>query len=65
MTPPVSVEDSYKMCGRLARAGLFVGQSTGAYMQGVYELARTIKEGVIVTVLNDIRERYFSTLLWD
>ena len=34
-------------------------------MQGVYELARTIKEGVIVTVLNDIGERYFSTLLWD
>jgi cysteine synthase B len=62
---PVSIEDSYTMCMRLAAAGLFTGQSSGAYMQGVYELAKTIREGVIVTVLNDIGERYFSTYLWD
>lgn len=62
---PVGIEDSYQMCVRLARAGLFVGQSSGAYMRGVYEVARSIKRGVIVTILNDIGERYFSTHLWD
>lgn len=62
---PVNIEDSYNMCRRLARYGLFAGQSSGAYMQGVYNLAKTIRKGVIVTILNDIGERYFSTLLWE
>src|SRR6266581_2493279 len=38
----VSVESAYDMCWRLARAGFFVGQSSGAYMQGVYTLAKTV-----------------------
>lgn len=62
---PVSLEDGYDMCLRLARYGLFAGHSSGTYMRGVYEVARTVKKGVIVTVLNDIGERYFSTHLWD
>ena len=53
------------MCALMARDGLFGGQSSGAYLQGVYETARRIGEGVIVTILNDIGERYMSTALWE
>ena len=28
-------------------------------------IAREIREGVIVTILNDVGERYMSTRLWD
>jgi cysteine synthase B len=61
----VAVEDAYDMCWRLARAGFFVGQSSGAYMQGVYTVARTIRAGRIVTLFNDLGERYASTHLWE
>ena len=59
------VDVSWEMSQRLARAGLFGGQSTGAYMAGVYEVAKQVGEGVIVTLINDIGERYMSTRLWD
>ena len=62
---PVSSDDSVRMCSLMARHGLFAGQSSGAYLQGVYETARRIEEGVIVTLLNDIGERYMSTALWE
>ncbi len=61
----VSSDDSARMCALMARYGLFAGQSSGAYLQGVYETARRIGEGVIVTLLNDIGERYMSTALWE
>jgi cysteine synthase B len=60
----VSVEAAYDMCWRLARAGFFVGQSSGAYMQGVYTVAKTAPSGHIVTLFNDLGERYASTHLW-
>jgi S-sulfo-L-cysteine synthase (O-acetyl-L-serine-dependent) len=53
------------MCAQLARHGIFVGQSSGAYLYGVYETAKRIRKGVIVTLLNDIGERYMSTGLWE
>jgi cysteine synthase B len=53
------------MCALLARYGIFAGQSSGAYLHGVYETARRIRKGVIVTLLNDIGERYMSTGLWE
>ena len=59
------VDRSWEMSQRLARVGLFGGQSTGAYLAGVYDVAREIQQGVIVTLLNDIGERYMSTRLWD
>src|SRR5713226_7811876 len=62
---PVSSEDAYVMCGRLARAGFFVGQSSGAYMVGVERVARRESRGRFVTLFNDLGERYFSTRLWD
>jgi S-sulfo-L-cysteine synthase (O-acetyl-L-serine-dependent) len=60
----VSVEAAYDMCWRLAGAGFFVGQSSGAYMQGVYTVAKTVQSGHIVTLFNDLGERYASTHLW-
>ena len=62
---PVTSEDAYKMCARLARAGFFVGQSSGAYMVGVERIARRERAGRVVTLFNDLGERYFSTRLWD
>jgi S-sulfo-L-cysteine synthase (O-acetyl-L-serine-dependent) len=61
----VSSMDAARMCAILARYGIFAGQSSGAYLHGVYETAKRIRKGVIVTLLNDIGERYMSTGLWD
>ena len=61
----VSSSDAARMCALLARYGLFAGQSSGAYLQGVYETAKRIRKGTIVTLLNDIGERYMSTHLWE
>jgi cysteine synthase B len=61
----VTIEDAYEMCWRLARAGFFVGQSSGAYMQGVAAVAKTIRTGCVVTLFNDLGERYMSTHLWE
>jgi cysteine synthase B len=62
---PVTSEDAYTMCVRLARAGFFVGQSSGAYMVGVERIARRERAGRVVTLFNDLGERYFSTRLWN
>ncbi len=62
---PTTIENALEMCSRLARQGWFVGQSSGGYLYGAYKLAQEIQEGVIVTVFNDLGERYFSTRLWD
>jgi cysteine synthase B len=62
---PVTVEAAYRMCVRLARAGFFVGQSSGAYLAGVEQVARRERRGRFVTLFNDLGERYFSTRLWD
>jgi S-sulfo-L-cysteine synthase (O-acetyl-L-serine-dependent) len=61
----VTIDQAYEMCNRLAKSGWFVGQSSGGYLQGAYEVAKQIQKGVIVTVFNDLGERYFSTRLWD
>ena len=62
---PVTSGEAYTMCGRLARAGFFVGQSSGAYLVGVEGVARRERVGRFVTLFNDLGERYFSTGLWD
>jgi cysteine synthase B len=60
----VRSEDAAEICRRLARQGLFVGPSSGGYLKVAYEVAKEIRRGRIVTVLNDIGERYLSTGLW-
>jgi cysteine synthase B len=62
---PVTADEAHGMCVRLARAGFFVGQSSGAYLVGVERVARREGRGRFVTIFNDLGERYFSTRLWD
>ena len=62
---PVTSDEAYRMCVKLAGAGFFVGQSSGAYMVGVERVARREGTGRFVTLFNDLGERYFSTGLWD
>ncbi len=61
----ISVEEAYDTCQKLAANGLFVGQSSGGYVAGALKVAETLEEGTVVTVLNDLGERYFSARLWD
>ena len=62
---PIDVDAAYKMSRLLASKGMFVGQSSGAYLLGAYEVAQDLDEGCVVTIFNDIGERYFSTAMWD
>ena len=63
---PAPTEESYDMAKRLAREeGLLVGQSSGAAMWAALELAKTIKEGVIVVIFPDGGDKYLSTRLWE
>lgn len=59
------VDRAWEMNQALAKTGLFGGQSTGAYLATAYDIAKEVQEGVVVTLLNDIGERYMSTRLWD
>jgi cysteine synthase B len=62
----VNTEDAYTMARRLARdEGILVGQSGGAAVHAAMQLARQLTEGVIVTILPDAGDRYFSTGLWE
>lgn len=62
----VSSEDAYAMARRLGKAeGILVGQSAGAAVWAALQVARQISEGVIVTILPDAGDRYFSTGLWE
>jgi cysteine synthase B len=62
----VSSEDAYAMARRLGKVeGILVGQSAGAAVSAALQVAREISEGVIVTILPDAGDRYFSTGLWE
>jgi len=61
----VSVEEAYEYCHRLARGGLFVGQSSGANLAVAHQIARREKGARIVTLFPDLGERYLSTGLWE
>ena len=62
----VRTEDAYIMARRLAlEEGILVGQSAGAAVYAALQLARQVSEGVIVTILPDAGDRYFSTGLWE
>ncbi len=54
-------DDAHEMSRRLAQEeGLFVGFSAGAAAWAAIELAKTLTEGVIVTVFPDGGEKYLS-----
>ena len=60
----IDVLDAYEVSNKMAGQGLFVGQSSGAYILGAKMIAEETKSGHIVTIFNDIGERYFSTSMW-
>ena len=61
----VSVEQASDCCHALARSGVFVGQSSGAYLSAAEAVARREPGARVVTVFSDLGERYFSTRLWE
>ena len=61
----VSTEDAYEMVYALGQVeGVLVGQSAVAAMVAALRLARTLKEGCVVTVFPDFGDKYLSTNLW-
>ncbi|SVC67596.1 uncharacterized protein METZ01_LOCUS320450, partial [marine metagenome] len=60
----VDIDESLKMSKLMAKSGYFAGQSSGAYVLGAKIIAETTSNGHIVTIFNDIGERYFSTSIW-
>jgi cysteine synthase B len=59
-------EVAYRMVKRLAREeGLFVGISAGAAVAMALEVAATLTEGVVVTILCDGADKYLSDRFWD
>ena len=60
----VDIDESLKMSKLMAKSGYFVGQSSGAYVLGAKIAATKTSKGHIVTIFNDIGERYFSTSIW-
>jgi cysteine synthase B len=62
----VYTEDAYEMVCRIAREeGLLIGFSGGAALQGAFEVAQGLTEGVVVTVLPDRGDRYLRSQFWD
>lgn len=62
----VSDQQAFAAVHQLARqTGLFAGSSSGANLYAAQQLAKTLTQGSIVTVLNDRGERYFSEHLYD
>ena len=61
----IDVDEGHEMSKILASKGIFAGQSSAAYVLGAYKVANEIEHGRIVTIINDIGERYFSTGAWD
>lgn len=60
----VDIDEAFEMSRTLASGGIFAGQSSGAYVLGACQVAREARTGRVVTILNDIGERYFSTRMW-
>jgi cysteinyl-tRNA synthetase len=61
----ISDEDAFETSRRLAKAeGMLLGMSSGAAVFVALELARDLREGVLVLILPDFGERYLSTDLF-
>ncbi|WP_310493533.1 cysteine synthase family protein [Dechloromonas sp.] len=61
---PVSLDQALAMCRRLAGIGLYVGPSSGAFVEVALRLANDGERHLLVTVLSDTGERYVSTGMW-
>lgn len=61
----VRTEDAHRMARELARnEGLFAGISAAAAVVASLEVARTLDEGVVVTILPDNGFKYLSERFW-
>ncbi|MDB5357832.1 MAG: cysteine synthase [Phycisphaerales bacterium] len=61
----VDTEDAHRMVLRLAREeGLLVGVSSGANLFAAMQVARGLKDGVVVTVFCDSASKYLSESFW-
>ncbi len=61
----VRTEDAHKMARDLAKnEGLFVGISAAAAVVASLNVAQTLEEGVVVTILPDNGFKYLSDTLW-
>ena len=62
----VETEDAYDMVRRLSKEeGVLIGQSSGAVLWGAFQVAKKLKEGVIVVVFPDGGDKYLSTRVWE
>ena len=60
----MTIEEAVALCRRLARRGLFVGPSSGAYVHAALQVAAEGRFATLVTILSDSGERYGSTGMW-
>jgi S-sulfo-L-cysteine synthase (O-acetyl-L-serine-dependent) len=60
----LTLDEAAEFSAKLAKEGLFVGPSSGAYVCAALRLAERGEYPIIVTILNDTGERYGSTGLW-
>src|SRR5580658_9023003 len=61
----VATEDAQKMVLKLARQeGLLVGVSSGGNLFAAMQVAKRIKEGVVVTIFCDSAAKYLSESFW-
>ena len=62
----VQDDHAFETARQLAlREGLFVGMSSGAAMYAAIQVARELRDGVIVVILPDRGDRYLSTKLFE
>ncbi len=61
----VDVDEARRESVELARQGIFAGQSSGAYMYAVRKVLIDEPRAVVVTLICDTGDRYFTTGLWD
>ena len=61
----VSTEDAFALTRDLARAGLFVGISSGANLAAALHVARQTSDAVIVVIFPDGGEKYLSERFWN
>jgi cysteine synthase B len=63
---PMPTEEAWDVAERVAHEeGLFIGHSGGASVAGAMRIARELERGVIVTLLPDRGDRYFTPLKWE
>ena len=60
----ITADEAKHWCNKVAKNGLFVGQSSGSYLAACTKLMEKIDSGGIVTLFNDFGDRYFSAGLW-